>query len=121
MTITELHEELWNRIQQLDQALAFLRKVSGEWSEADTAYRKKKAEVFLTSKGTDGQRKMRAEAECAELMEDAHTKDGLKQAALEAVRSRRSQISAIQSLVGGYRAEAEFARTGPDFTGREHY
>jgi len=35
----------------------------------------------------------------------------MRSAATEAVRSRRGQISALQSLLNAHRAEAEFART----------
>jgi hypothetical protein len=39
--------------------------------------------------------------------------EGMKMAALEAVRSRRAQLSAVQSIANAVKAETEFARTGP--------
>lgn len=39
--------------------------------------------------------------------------EGMRQAGLEAVRSRRAQISALQSLLSADRSEMEIARTGP--------
>ena len=38
----------------------------------------------------------------------------MTRAALESVRARRGQLSALQSLLSAYRAEAEFVRTGQD-------
>jgi len=40
--------------------------------------------------------------------------EALERSALEALRSRRQQLSAIQSLLSAQKAEAEFVRTGPD-------
>jgi len=37
----------------------------------------------------------------------------LEKSALEAVRSRRQQLSALQSLLAASREEAAFVRTGP--------
>jgi hypothetical protein len=39
--------------------------------------------------------------------------DGQRLAALEACRSRRTQLSALQSLLAAHKSEADFARTGP--------
>jgi hypothetical protein len=57
------------------------------------------------------------EAEVDELTADLRfardRADYLRQVALEAVRSRRQQLSAWQSWVAAERAEAEFVRTSP--------
>jgi hypothetical protein len=38
--------------------------------------------------------------------------EALKQSSLEAVRSRRQQLSAVQSLLAAHKEEAAFARSG---------
>ena len=56
----------------------------------------------------------------AEVKHEREARDiavGLREAALEAVRNARAQLSALQSLLASYRAEAELVKTGPAFDG----
>ena len=120
--------DLWNLTQQLleasralDAALDELRSQTTAWASAERGYRHAKAVAYLRSEGRNVQeRESNAEA----VMFPAGTlgdvrfardqSEGLKVAALEAVRSRRAQLSAIQTLASLSKAEAEFARVGPD-------
>lgn len=43
--------------------------------------------------------------------------DNMRRVGMEAVHSRRAQISLLQSLATAYRAEAEYTRTSPDLVG----
>lgn len=95
----------------LDDALSFLRRQTTEYAQAEDAYRMARAKAYLESAGTVDERKSRADLATSEQRQRAHLADGMRQAALEAVRSRRAQISALQSLLNAHRAEAEFART----------
>lgn len=109
----------------LDAALDQLREQSVSVAEAEHAYRRAKAEAWVRCPNDDagvkaGEREWTAarreawvNADTASLRRDRDMADGLRQAALEAVRSRRTQVSALQSLLAADRAEAEFARTGP--------
>lgn len=102
----------------LDDALAFLKRQTADYAEAEDAYRMARARAYLESAGTVDERKSAADLATSEQRQRAHLTDGMRQAALEAVRSRRAQISALQSLLNAYRAEAELAGTGPERNGR---
>lgn len=54
------------------------------------------------------------DAESADLRLTRDLAEAEKLAALEALRSRRQQLSSIQTIVNAERVEAEFARVGPE-------
>lgn len=98
----------------LDAAIAVLRRRSEEEAEAEREYRKARARGWVThSDGTAKQREDDVNATTADLRYQRDLKAGLRQSSLEAVRSLRAQISLLQSVLNAYKAEAEFARTGP--------
>lgn len=100
---------------QLEQALTGLKDQVREYAEAEHAYRKAKAAAWLTSpKGTVPEREAWVNGETAEQRRRRDLADGLRQGALEAVRSRRQQISALQSRFAAHREEAGIARYGPE-------
>jgi hypothetical protein len=104
----------------IDEGLAALRTQAHAVAEAEHTYRHSKARAWLEAprvvagqKITAGEREAWVDAATADQRRDRDMADGLRAAALEAVRSRRTQLSAIQSLLAADRAEAEFSRTGP--------
>jgi hypothetical protein len=97
----------------LDKGVQALRQASLEFADAEHAYRRAKAEAYLTSEGTVGEREAQTYAVVGDLRHARDLADGLRLASLEAVRSRRTQLSAIQSLLAAHKSEADFARTGP--------
>jgi hypothetical protein len=98
----------------LDNGLKVLRESSVEVANAEFDYRKAKAIAWQTAPaGTVPMREAWVDAETAEQRQRLDLAEGSRSAALEAVRSRRQQLSAIQSLLAAHKAEAEFARTGP--------
>lgn len=114
VTPNELVEETLRLSKLLDAALAYELKKAREWAELDTEYRKAHATAWLNHDGPQGDKKARADLDCADEMYRAHLADGEHRASIEAVRSRRAQISAMQSLMNVIRAEAELAKFGPD-------
>lgn len=114
-TATDAHEQMRVLSRQLNEALSFLHTKVIEYADAEATYRKAKARAWVEqpkSKDTvAAQREANVDAATADERRDRDIADGLRQAALEAVRSRRAQISALQTLMNGYRAEAEFVRT----------
>lgn len=120
MTPLEAAEEMRRLSGLLDKGIDALRRESRHYAEAEDAYRMAHATAYVAADGPAHLRKARADlatsaervATSAERVE-SHLADGMRQAALEAVRSRRAQVSAVQSLLNAYRAEAEFAATGP--------
>ena len=96
----------------IDRGISALREASSEYAEAEHAYRQARAKAFLAAKGTVPERESFVELRCGDLRHARDVADGLRTAALESVRSRRGQLSALQSLLAASRAEVEFARTG---------
>lgn len=97
----------------LDEALTGLIEWTHKEAEAERDYRKALAKAWVRLEGPQKQREVLAHAECADDKYAALLAAGMSRAALEAVRSKRSQISALQSLSNAYKSEADFARTGP--------
>ena len=113
MTTDELVDEMVRLSHLLDDALEFLKRQVAEYAAAEDAYRMAHALAFLEAPGIGPARKAQADRQTSEQRRRAHLAEGMRQAGLEAVRSRRAQISALQSLLNVVRAEAEFSRTGP--------
>ncbi len=109
----DLVAEMLRLSARLDQALAFFYDQSQEWAVAEDAYRSAKARAYLASDGTVPARNAQVDEACAVERQRAHLADAMRQAALEAVRSRRAQLSACQSVANAVRSEVEMARTGP--------
>ena len=102
----------------LDQALGYLRDQTRELAEAENVYRKARAEawVVIDTSATARQKEDQVNAVTADARRRRDLADGMRQGALEAVRSRRTQISALQSLLNADRAETELAKYGPQVT-----
>ena len=114
MNLMELTEEMLRLSKLLDAGLAALRDESRKYAEADVAYRRKYAEAFLRSEGTVAEREQVAVSAALQERVEMNLADGVKVSALEAVRSRRTQLSVLQTIVNGVRVEMEFDRTGPN-------
>lgn len=114
MTLDELQAEALRLSAMLEKGLAALRESSVTYAEAEHEYRERKAMAYLeTESGTVAEREAHVYALVGDWRRRRDLADGQRLAALEAVRSRRSQLSAVQTLISAHRAEADFARTGP--------
>lgn len=103
--------ELSGKIQAGVQELV---KRSHEVAEAERQYRIRKARLWLEApSGTAGLRQAWVDAESADLRYERDLADGLRDAAREALRARRQELSALQSLLAAFKSEADFARTSP--------
>lgn len=116
-----MHEELERLSRLLDAGLAALRDQAHEYADAEQEYREAKARAWVEVRGAlpDGtvpERDAWVGGVTAVQRRRRDLADGMRQAALEAVRSRRGQISAMQTLANVDRAELELARTGPEMT-----
>jgi len=107
---TEVH-----RISALiDEGIKALAQYARDTAEAEHDYRKAKAIAWQTAPpGTVPMREAWVDSETAGQRRRLDLAEGSRSAALEAVRSRRQQLSAIQSLLAAHKAEADFARTAP--------
>lgn len=115
MSIDEIAEDMRRLSRLLDQGLAALRDQAREFAEAERDYRHAKATAWLQApEGTVPERTAWVEGQTADLRFRRDLADGLRQAALEAVRSRRAQVSGRQSELAAYREEAALLRFGQD-------
>jgi hypothetical protein len=104
----------------LDESIEQLQVFAQNVASAEHAYRQSKARAWghVCKTHEDGSKKLAAEIDAeidgltADLRYARDLADWSRQACLEAVRSRRQQLSAWQSWVAAERAEAEFVRTG---------
>lgn len=113
MNIHDIEAEFRRLSDLLESGLAQLVEYTNRYAVAEDQYRMARASAYTEATGTVGDRQAYADLHTSVERVDAHRMDGMRQAALEAVRSRRQQISALQTLASAHRAEAEFARTGP--------
>ena len=114
MDLATLTAEAMRLSGLLDKGITYLREASARFAEAEHAYRERKAHAYLeTEQGTVAEREAHVYAMVGDLRRIRDLADGERLAALEAVRSRRTQLSAVQSLLAAHKSEADFARTGP--------
>lgn len=102
----------------LDAGLKAVRDQTHAYATAEKNYRQTRAAAWVEVKTLTmlaKEKEDEVDARSADARYARDLADGMRQAALEAVRSRRAQLSALQSLLGAHRAEAEFARTGPRY------
>jgi hypothetical protein len=105
-------DELRRVTTLIDEALDQLRASSRDYADAEHAYRQARAKAWLAARGTVNERESMVELRCGDLRYARDLADGLRSASVEAIRSRRAQLSALQSVLAASRAEVELARTG---------
>lgn len=116
MDAHEMTVELVRLSRNIDAGLTALRQSSQEYAIAERDYRKAKAEAWVAAADFDGlaaAREAHVNAQTADQRYLRDLADGARRVALEAVRARQAQMSALQSLMNAHRSEAELARTGP--------
>ena len=90
--------------------------MSREWAEAENAYRQAKAVTFLAAESnTVAGRQMISDSRCEKQRHRAYMARGQKEAAREAVRARRTQISALQTALNVLKEEMGFSKTGTEW------
>jgi hypothetical protein len=115
VNLLEATEEARRLSGLIDSGLSALRQQARALAAAEQEYRKAVAKAWLGApEGTAGAREAWVQGECADLRHARDLADGMRQAPLEAVRSRRTQVSALQSLLAAHREEAGLARFGPE-------
>jgi hypothetical protein len=97
----------------LDKALSKHAEHVRAAAEAEQKYRHARQVAYLQTSGTVDEKKAAVDDKTADLRFERDLAEGLRQTALEAIRSRRVQISLIQSVMATEREEMGFTRTGP--------
>lgn len=109
----ELNEDLRTLRSQLMDAQQQLEAGVRRFARGEHAYRKKRASVYLGTRGTVDERKAATDLSCEKEMLEAHISEGLMKAALENVRNLRTMLSTIQTEAHNRRAELQLAY-GPE-------
>lgn len=111
VSLPELVEEARRLSTLIDRGIAALRDSAKSAAHAEHDYRHAKAEAWqIVGEGLADEKRARVDAMTAELRMARDIAEGERQAALEAIRSRRSQLSALQSILAATRSEIELAR-----------
>lgn len=115
MTPAEMGAEMLRLSKNIDSGISHLVSAVRECAEAEAEYRKATAQAWVSvdSSLLAAQRQAGVEARTSEMRKARDIAEGMKRAAIESIRARQSQLSALQSLMSAHRAEAEFARTAP--------
>ena len=118
MTPEEVAVEMRRLSALLDDALAYSGRQVKQYAEAEQHYRKARGDAWVKVRvelpnATVAERDAWVDAVTAELRQARDIADGMRQVGIEAIRSRRQQISALQSLLARDKAEAELAWYGP--------
>ena len=125
MTPAEMATEVERLSSKIDDGIRVLREQSEALAEAEMVYRHAKARAWVECptdepgvksgerEWTAARREAWVNSETAELRRDRDLAEAMRQAALEAVRARRAQLSACQTLLNAHAAEANLAATGP--------
>ena len=117
IVLAELAAEVRRLSERIDAGVQALHAAAHQSAHAEHAYRLEKARQWLQVRdGTVPERQAQVDGECADLRLRRDLAEGERMAALEALRSRRTQLSAVQSIAAAHRAEAEHARYGPQDT-----
>lgn len=115
MTPDELTAEMLRLSKLIDASLDYLKVVTHEYAVSEDAYRMARAEALLRADGTVAEKEAHADLATSKQRQAARLSDGMRVAALEAIRSRRAQLSALQTVANSAKAEMDLARTGPEF------
>ncbi len=113
MNAADLNVQLLEAVRLLRESQADLEQRSQDYAHWEQRYRMAKATAYLATSGTVNEREAHAEQAVNEVRYRRDLAEGLKVSGLEAVRSNRAVVSAVQTLAALYRSEAEFDRTGP--------
>lgn len=99
---------------QLDSALTHLKQRGEALAGKERDYRKARAVAWLETEGTAKQREDSVNAKTADERFERDLAQHAREAAQEAVRSYRTQLSVLQTIANAEREDRALSRTGPD-------
>ena len=111
--LATIHQDMMHFSASINESLDELRTRAVESAELDASLKRHWSAAFLCAEGTVRERECHADQETADRHQRALIARALEKSATEAVRSRRQQLSAMQTLASAHKAEAEFVRTAP--------
>lgn len=113
--LRELVDEAKRLSDNLDEALAELRKAGLEEATAERDYRKAVAQAWLVApEGTVPERQAWVRGETADKRYRRDNARARRRTANQSLESRQKQISLLQSELKAYKAEADVSSYGPE-------
>lgn len=114
MNLAELVTEGRRLSRLIDQGVQALVDASRDAAEKESTYREAKGKAWITApEGTVPEREAWVNEATAKQRYARDLADGMRMAALEALRSRRQQLSFCQTVVNAHKEDEAFHRTGP--------
>lgn len=115
MTPAEMQVEMIRLSGLINSGIDSMREGAERAARAEMEYRKGRAQAWVSTDSNllAAHRLAEVDARTAELRYERDLAEDMRVTAREAVRARRAQLSALQSLMSAHRAEAEFTRTQP--------
>jgi hypothetical protein len=115
-SLTNLNEDLQSTSRELLSECDQMAKAAREYAVKENAYRLAKAMAMLKAEGkTVDMKKAEVDLICEKERLASHISEGVLDSTRERVRSLRAVLSALQTIAGSHKAEAQFDRTGPRF------
>ena len=114
VSIGDLISEARRLSSLIDNGVKALTEAAKQGAEAEYAYRLARAKAWHQTDGTAKQREDDVNAITAAERRVRDLAEAGRMSALEALRSRRAQSSALQSIMTAYRSEVEHSKYGPE-------
>ena len=112
MTLLELMAEVRRLSDKIDAGVTELNRSAIASANAEWTYRKAKAVAWQSIEGTAKEREALVDSATADERRVRDLAEAGRQASLEALRSRRQQLSACQTLVSAIKVEMEHNHYG---------
>lgn len=122
MNLSDAFKEAERLSKLIDAAIEAMKNTTVEYAKAEAAYRQAKAEAWVQVPNdepgerdwTAARREAWVDSATSQLRYQRDLAQGMRQAAVEANRSRRAQLSSVQTFVNAEKAEMDLVRTGPN-------
>lgn len=115
MTLGDMIAEVERLSRQVDEGVRDLAEAAEAVAIAEFNYRKAKAEAWVKIEGgTVAQKQAKIDGLTANHRYARDRAENDKTVAVESLRSKRAQLSAVQTVITAYRAETQLAGFGPN-------
>lgn len=114
-SLSKLNADLNSTAQELLAECDSQAECAKDYAIKENAYRLAKAKAMLKAEGTVDVKKAQVDLLTEKERLACHIAEGLLDATRERIRSLRAVLSALQTISGAHKAEADYDRTGPRF------
>lgn len=115
-SLSNLTDDMQATSKELLSECDEMAKAARDYAVKENAYRLAKATAMLKAEGkTVDLKKAEVDLICEKERLTSHIAEGILDSTRERVRSLRAVLSALQTIAGSHKAEADFSRTGPQW------